>query len=83
MRMEILPKKIVTRLLNASANLVFHMIAITISGPAKKFKISFHENVSLYTVRHFDEEAATIVEKNKTILLKQISQGTLQVVTVE
>ena len=50
---------------------------------AKKFKISFNENVSLYTVRHFDEEAATIVEKNKTILLKQISQGTLQVVTTE
>lgn len=50
---------------------------------AKKFKISFNENVSLYTVRHFDEEAKDIVEKNKTILLKQISEGTLQVVTKE
>jgi len=50
---------------------------------AKKFKISFNENVSLYTVRHFNEEASQIVEKNKTILLKQISRGTLQVVTKE
>lgn len=50
---------------------------------SKKFKISFNENVSLYTVRHFDEEAKDIVEKNKTILLKQISEGTLQVVTME
>ncbi|WP_438966127.1 aspartate kinase [Flavobacterium sp.] len=50
---------------------------------AKKFKISFNENVSLFTVRHFDEEASQIVEQNKTILLKQISEGTLQVVTKE
>lgn len=50
---------------------------------SKKFKVSFNENVSLYTVRHFDEEAAQIVEKNKTILLKQISRETLQVVTKE
>lgn len=50
---------------------------------SKKFKVSFNENVSLYTVRHFDEEASQIVEKNKTILLKQISRETLQVVTKE
>jgi aspartate kinase len=50
---------------------------------AKKFKISFNENVSLYTVRHYDDEASQIVEKNKTILLKQISEGTLQVITKE
>lgn len=50
---------------------------------SKKFKVSFNENVSLYTIRHFDEEAAQIVEKNKTILLKQISRETLQVVTKE
>ncbi len=50
---------------------------------AKKFKISYNENVSLYTVRHFDQEASEIIEKNKKILLKQISRGTLQVVTKE
>ena len=50
---------------------------------SKKFKVSYNENVSLYTVRHFDEEASQIVERNKTILLKQISRGTLQVITKE
>ncbi len=50
---------------------------------SKKFLISFNENVSLYTVRHFNEEAAQIVEKNKNVLLKQISRETLQVVTKE
>jgi aspartate kinase len=47
---------------------------------SKKFKVTFNENVSLYTIRHFDEEAKEIVEKNKTVLLKQISRETLQIV---
>lgn len=50
---------------------------------AKKFKISYNENVSLYTIRHFDEKAAKVVEKDKTVLLKQISRETMQVVTKE
>lgn len=49
----------------------------------KKFKITFNENVSLYTIRHFNEDAAQIVETNKTVLLKQISRETLQIVTKE
>ncbi|WP_130735812.1 aspartate kinase [Flavobacterium sp. J27] len=49
----------------------------------KKFKISFSENVSLYTIRHFDENATQIVETNKTVLLKQISRETLQIITKE
>ena len=47
---------------------------------SKKFKVMFNENVSLYTIRHFDEEAKEIVEKSKTVLLKQISRETLQIV---
>ena len=50
---------------------------------AKKFKISYNENVSLYTIRHFDEKAAKVVEQDKTVLLKQISRETLQVITKE
>jgi aspartate kinase len=37
----------------------------------------------LYTIRHFDESAATTVEKDKTVLLKQISRETMQIVTKE
>lgn len=48
---------------------------------SKKFKISYNENVSLYTIRHFDEKAAKIVEKDKNVLVKQISRDTMQIVT--
>jgi aspartate kinase len=50
---------------------------------AKKFKVSYNENVSLYTIRHFDDNAAKVVETNKTILLRQISRETMQVITKE
>ncbi|MEC4047889.1 aspartate kinase [Flavobacterium sp. SUN046] len=48
---------------------------------SKKFKVSYNENVSLYTIRHFTKEAAEMVEKDKTVLVKQISRETMQVVT--
>lgn len=50
---------------------------------SKKFKVAYNENVSLYTIRHFTAVAAEIVEKDKTVLLKQISRETMQVVTKE
>jgi len=50
---------------------------------SKKFKVSYNENVSLYTIRHFTEKAAQMVEQNKTVLVKQISRETMQVVTKE
>jgi aspartate kinase len=50
---------------------------------SKKFKVAYNENVSLYTIRHFDEKAAKMVEKNKVVLLKQISRETMQLVTKE
>ena len=50
---------------------------------SKKFKVSYNEKVSLYTIRHFDEKAAKMVEKDKTVLLKQISRETMQIVTKE
>ena len=50
---------------------------------SKKFKVAYNENVSLYTIRHFDEKAAQVVEKDKTVLVKQISRETMQIVTKE
>ena len=50
---------------------------------SKKFKVSYNEKVSLNTIRHFDEKAAKMVEKDKTVLLKQISRETMQIVTKE
>jgi aspartate kinase len=39
--------------------------------------------VTLYTIRHFDEKAAQLVEENKTVILKQVSRETMQIVTKE
>ncbi|RIA10959.1 aspartate kinase [Flavobacteriaceae bacterium MAR_2010_72] len=46
-----------------------------------KFKVDYQEDVSLYTIRHFNEEAIKQLEAGKTILLKQVTQGTVQIVT--
>lgn len=50
---------------------------------SKKFAVSYNENVSLYTIRHFNEKAAQTVEENKVVLLKQVSRETMQIVTKE
>ncbi len=46
-----------------------------------KFKVTYHNNVSLYTIRHYDEAAIKALEKGKTVLLKQLFQETVQIVT--
>jgi aspartate kinase len=46
-----------------------------------KFNVTCHKDVSLYTIRHYNIEAITNLEKNKTVLLKQLTQQTVQIVT--
>ncbi|HLV15058.1 MAG TPA: aspartate kinase [Xanthomarina sp.] len=46
-----------------------------------KFKVTCVENVSLYTIRHYTEATKTHMEKDKSILLKQLTQETMQLVT--
>ncbi|WP_194767232.1 aspartate kinase [Tamlana sp. I1] len=46
-----------------------------------KFKVTCHENVSLYTIRHYNTQAIQQIETDKTVLLKQLTQVTTQVVT--
>lgn len=46
-----------------------------------KFNVTYHENVCLYTIRHFNHEAITTLEADKTVLLKQLTQETVQIVT--
>ncbi|MBQ0734907.1 aspartate kinase [Aquimarina celericrescens] len=45
-----------------------------------KFKVTYNTNVSLYTIRHFTEKAIQSLEKDKDILLKQITRETYQMV---
>ena len=46
-----------------------------------KFKVDCTENVSLYTIRHFDKKSITALEENKKVLLKQLFDQTVQIVT--
>ena len=46
-----------------------------------KFKVTCNENVSLYTIRHYNQNAINQIEDGKTVLLKQLTQETVQVVT--
>jgi len=46
-----------------------------------KFKVDYFKNVSLYTIRHYNSQAIKALEGDKTILLKQIYQETVQIVT--
>lgn len=46
-----------------------------------KFKVTCNENVSLYTIRHYNKNAINQIEADKTVLLKQLTQETVQVVT--
>ncbi|MFA9187047.1 aspartate kinase [Flavobacterium magnesitis] len=50
---------------------------------SKKFKVGYNENVTLYTIRHFNETAAQTVVEGKTVLLKQLGTETMQIVTKE
>ncbi len=45
-----------------------------------KFNIDFDKAVSLYTIRHFNENAITKIEDTNKVLLKQMSKETVQIV---
>ncbi len=47
-----------------------------------KFKVKYNTGVSLYTIRHFDDAAIRNLEKDKKILLKQITRDTVQIVAL-
>lgn len=55
----------------------FEALKTALSG---QFKVAYNDQVALYTIRHFDDEAAQKIEHNKLVLLKQISRETLQLV---
>jgi len=45
-----------------------------------KYKVKYNENVSLYTIRHFNEEVVSTIEDSKEVLLKQRSRETVQLI---
>ncbi|MDO5979240.1 aspartate kinase [Flavivirga spongiicola] len=63
----------VDNIFNNLDKLLYHLKA--------KFKVTCNENVSLYTIRHYNKNALNQIEADKTVLLKQLTQETVQVVT--
>ena len=49
----------------------------------QNFKVVCHENVSLYTIRHFDNEAIQSLENGREVLLEQRGKETVQLVVKE
>tara|TARA_R110002020_G_scaffold303939_4_gene519640 strand:+ start:11395 stop:12645 length:1251 start_codon:yes stop_codon:yes gene_type:complete len=45
------------------------------------FKVAVHKNVQLFTIRHFTEKALQTIEEDKNVLLKQVTENTVQLVT--
>ena len=45
-----------------------------------KFNVNHYENVSLYTIRHFNDEAIEFFQNGKEVLLEQRTKETLQLV---
>ncbi|MGI9547228.1 MAG: aspartate kinase [Flavobacteriaceae bacterium] len=46
----------------------------------EKFKVVHHEDVSLYTIRHFNSEAIKSLENGREVLLEQRGKETIQLV---
>lgn len=44
----------------------------------KNYRAEYFQNVTLFTIRHYTEEAINTIEKDKEILLKQLSENTIQ-----
>lgn len=46
-----------------------------------KFQVTCYENVCLYTIRHYTLDVIEQLEANKTVLMKQLTQETVQMIT--
>lgn len=55
----------------------FEKLKSVLSG---KFSVTYNENVSLYTIRHFNDKAANSITENKKVLLTQTSRETIQII---
>jgi aspartate kinase len=60
----------------------FSNLSNLIEELSDKFVVAYNQNVSLYTIRHFDASSLSKIEQN-TILLKQTTRETLQMVVLE
>lgn len=58
----------------------FGRLAELLNVLKSRFKVVYHENVSLYTIRHFDEKAINSLQNGHEVLLEQRGKKTVQLV---
>ena len=46
-----------------------------------KYMVKYNKGLTLYTIRHFNENAISEIEKGREVLLKQRSRETVQIIT--
>ena len=61
----------------------FKKFDLLIENLQKRFRVSFNKGVKLYTLRHATPEAIKATEKDKVVLLKQVTRETAQLVVHE
>ena len=60
---------------------MYHNLDDLLQELKARFKVSCHKNVSLYTIRHYNDNTIKDIESGKTLLLKQLTPETVQIVT--
>ncbi len=60
---------------------IYDNLQVLLQHLKAKFSVTCYENVSLYTIRHYNDAALEKIEADKTVLLKQMTQETVQIVT--
>ncbi len=60
---------------------VFNNLEKLLQHLKAKFSVTCYKNVSLYTIRHYNNDVLKKLEEDKSILLKQLTQETVQIVT--
>lgn len=61
----------------------YDMLELLLKKLRSTFKVKWNENVTLYTIRHADSKQVKALLKDKELLLKQESRGTVQLVVKE
>ena len=60
---------------------IFNTFQSLIEDLKKKYKVLYNKDLTLYTVRHFNEKVVNDLLKDKEVFLKQISRETIQILT--
>ncbi len=61
----------------------FNNLEALLAKLREKFSVKWNENVTLYTIRHFNPSEVKAIAKNKNVLIKQESKETVQLVIKE